>query len=54
MKEVRLFEASIIIYHSTRHNIAEDTNVQMCSENLRLCETSYCRIPRPHNSITPG
>jgi len=54
MKEVRFFEASVIIYHSTRHDIAEDTRVQICSENLRLCKISDFRIPRPHKIITPG
>lgn len=54
MKEVRFFEASVFIYHSARGNIAEDTHVQLCSENLRLCKISDFQIPRPHKSITAG
>jgi len=54
LKEIRFFEVSVIIYHSARHNITEGTYVQLRSENLRLCKTSDFRIPRPHDSITPG
>jgi len=53
MKEVRFFEESVIIYHSTLHNIAEDTHVQLCSENFRHCKISDFWILRPHN-FTPG